>query len=94
MKACFNHKLCRSHARSRKCISMITDRKKEKEGGKKEIKEWVKGGRDRGRGHRGGPVAKFSHIVSLHKYVLREESMFMLAFERMCLCVAIQGDVL
>ena len=27
MKAFFNHKLCRSRARSRKCISVITARK-------------------------------------------------------------------
>lgn len=43
MKAFFNHKLCRSRARSRKCISVIRDREKnEKE------KERKKGERERG----------------------------------------------
>lgn len=39
MKAFFNHKLCRSRARSRKCISVITARKTERKTRKKERNE-------------------------------------------------------
>ena len=62
MKAFFNHKLCRSRARSRKCISVITARKdrqrartrkkeRKKERNDRERESETEGGRDRGRGH-------------------------------------------